>query len=253
MADPVSPAPARKKRLGARGWIWTTFGILQVRQADDGSKLDWSDETNAQIFFVGFFSFSTFPSLSTLTLVHQKKQQTKNKKQAFALVYILLAIVTTKNIDWLRKQPREPGVGPDIPPGRVFNAVLAALVLSMLVLVANFVWSLLVLLKSTASGHKLAGFAHGSTLSSTFHIAALLILVGCVLNAFAGGVSSIEEKKSADGAIDGVKGWGRPDTDAYNATFVLAFILAGLHVVLWAMLLTCRSAFVKASAAGASA
>jgi hypothetical protein len=164
-------------------------------------------------------------------------------RQAFALAYILLAIVTTKNIDWLRKQPRplDPSAS-SFPPGRAFNAVLAALVLSMIVLVANFVWSLVVLLKSTASGSKLAGFAHGSTLASTFHISAFMILVGCVLNAFSGGVRSIEE--SSDGT-SGVKGWGRNDSDAFNTSFVLAFIVAGLHIVLWAMLLTCRSAFVK--------
>ena len=116
----------------------------------------------------------------------------------------------------------------------------------MIVLVANFAWSLAVLLKSTASGSKLAGFAHGSTLASTFHISALMILVGCVLNAFSGGVRSIEESPSADGAATGgVRGWGRNDSDAFNATFVLAFIVSGLHIVLWAMLLTCRSAFVK--------
>ena len=42
-----------------------------------------------------------------------------------------------------------------------------------------------------------------------------------------------------------MKGWGRNDSDAFNATFVLAFIVAGMHIVLWVMLLTCRSAFVK--------
>ena len=190
-----------------------------------------------------------FPSLSSATPpphTHTHiNTHTKTKiKKAFALAYILLAIVTTRNVDWLRRQPRpvSSSDSSSFPPGRAFNAVLAALVLSMIVLVSNFVWSLVVLLKSTASGSKLAGFAHGSTLAATFHISALLILVGCVLNAFSGGVRSIEE--SADGA-SGVKGWGRNDSDAFNATFVLAFMLAGLHIVLWAMLLTCRSAFVK--------
>jgi hypothetical protein len=166
--------------------------------------------------------------------------------QTFALAYVLLAIVTTKNVDWLRAQPRPPpasDASASFPPGRAFNAVLAALVLSMIVLVANAAWSLAVLLKSTASGSKLAGFAHGSTLASTFHIAALMILVGCVLNAFSGSVSSIEERP--DGSGGGVKGWGKNDSDAFNATFVLAFIVAGMHIVLWVMLLTGRSAFVK--------
>ena len=165
-------------------------------------------------------------------------------KQAFAFAYIMLAIVTTKNIDWLRKQPRPATLdSSSFPPGRAFNAVLAALILSMIVLISNFIWSLVVLLKSTASGSKLAGFAHGSTLAATFHISALMILVGCVLNAFSGGIKSIEE--SSDGTTSGVKGWGRNDSDAFNATFVLAFFLAGLHVVLWSMLLMCSSAFVK--------
>ena len=157
-----------------------------------------------------------------------------------------MAIVTTKNVDWLRKQPRPvdasaKGGSDALPPGRAFNAVLAALVLSVIVLVSNFAWSLAVLLKSTASGSRLAGFAHGSTLAATFHISALMILVGCVLTACSGGVRSIEE--TSDG--NGVKGWGRNDSDAFTSTFVLAFIVAGLHIVLWAMLLTCRSAFVK--------
>jgi hypothetical protein len=167
--------------------------------------------------------------------------------QAFALAYILLAIVTTRNVDWLRNQPRPAQAAAEdsaLPTGRAFNAVLAALILSMVVLISNAVWSLVVLLKSTASGSKLAGFAHGSTLASTFHIAAFMILTGCVLNAFSAGVKSIEE--SSDGtSTSGIKGWGRNDSDAFNATFVLAFIVAGLHIVLWAMLLTCRSAFVK--------
>ena len=32
MADPVSPVATSKKskRLGARGWIWVVFGVLQV-------------------------------------------------------------------------------------------------------------------------------------------------------------------------------------------------------------------------------
>ena len=42
-----------------------------------------------------------------------------------------------------------------------------------------------------------------------------------------------------------MKGWGKNDSDAFNATFVLAFIVAGMHIVLWVMLLTGRSAFVK--------
>lgn len=183
--------------------------------------------------------------LLTLSLVSSLSRPRPKKKKAFALAYILIAIVTTKNVDWLRKQPRPADSNSSFPPGRAFNAVLAALVLSMIVLISNFVWSLVVLLKSTASGSKLAGFAHGSTLASTFHISALMILVGCVLNAFSGGVRSIEESTSADGTKRGVRGWGRNDSDAFNATFVLAFIVAGLHVVLWAMLLTCRSAFVK--------
>ena len=30
--DPVSPPAAKKKGLGARGWIWIVFGVLQVRR-----------------------------------------------------------------------------------------------------------------------------------------------------------------------------------------------------------------------------
>lgn len=216
---------------GASGFL---FKALDAGPGEEGNA---ADDFDCDRFLIA--DSPSFLCLDPDQKIHPQK--------AFALAYILLAIVTTKNVDWLRKQPTPAESNSSFPPGRAFNAVLAALVLSMVVLISNFVWSLVVLLKSTASGSKLAGFAHGSTLASTFHISALMILVGCVLNAFSGGVRSIEESTSAevDGAKTGVRGWGRNDSDAFNATFVLAFIVAGLHVVLWAMLLTCRSAFVK--------
>ena len=111
---------------------------------------------------------------------------------------------------WLQGLTPRPA---DLPAGRVLNAALAACVISIIALTAAFAWSLTVLLRSTAAHARLSGFGKGSLLTALLGNAFLMVLVGCVLNAFSGGLASLEgntawspndtgEKRERRGGVD---------------------------------------------------
>lgn len=95
---------------------------------------------------------------------------------------------------------------------------------------------------------RITGFAHGSLLTQALYTAILMVVVGCVLNAFSTGLPSLES--------DFKGAWTSSDTRAYNATYVLAFFVAGLCALLTCLLaLFAHSAFLGAKpvAAGGAA
>ena len=154
--------------------------------------------------------------------------------QTLSLAYVLLAIVAIKNVSWLQAlEPRPEG----LPSGRILNAAMAALVISIIALCAAFAYSLTILLRSTAAHARVSGAGKGALLTGLLSNAFLMVLVGCVLNAFSGGLQSLE----------GSTAWSPNDTGAYTAAFVLAWMVGGLSFVLCVLLAAySHRAFVKA-------
>ena len=135
---------------------------------------------------------------------------------------------------WLQNLDPRPS---DLPSGRILNAAVVSLVISIIALVAAFIWSLLVLLRSTTAQSRITGFAKGSLLAMLLHTSFLMVLVGCVLNAFTGGMQSLETGTA----------WSANDTGAYTAAFVLAFIVGGVAFILFCLVALFSHAFVKPS------
>ena len=141
-------------------------------------------------------------------------------------------------MDWLRSAPLPPA-GTTTAPARIWNAALASLILSILALALAAAWSAAVLARTVAKREKMGGFSYGTTLASAFGMPFLLITVGVLLNALGVLVRAYE---------GGGSGWGKNDTAAYTATMAFAFILAACHLILTALLVAFRGAFVPALA-----
>jgi len=145
-------------------------------------------------------------------------------------------VVTCKNVAWLRTAPLPPA-GLTTAPTRVWNAALAALILSILALSLSAAWSAAVLLRTTIKREKMGGFSYGTMLANAFGLPFLLITAGVLLNALSVLVRAYEGAGS---------GWHKNDTAVYAATMVFAFILAAFYLVYSALLVAFRGAFVPA-------
>jgi len=88
-------------------------------------------------------------------------------------------------------------------PARVWNAALAALILSILALVLAAVWSGLVLGRTVIKREKMGGFSYGMMLASSFGLPFLLITTGVLLNALSPLVGSYEKAET---------GWRKDDS-----------------------------------------
>lgn len=74
--------------------------------------------------------------------------------QVIALTFCLLAVVTAKNVDWLRSAPLPPA-GTSTAPARVWNAALAALILCILALSLFAAWSAAILGRTVIKKEKM--------------------------------------------------------------------------------------------------
>jgi hypothetical protein len=221
-------------KLGSRATIWTTWAILQARGLEEMGTFRGEKRAcpcvHVTFVFAAVFVWSTTDRTFSN---HLSRLSTHNSTQVLSLAYVLLAIVAIKNVAWLQALTPRPA---DLPSGRILNAAMAALVISIIALVAAFAWSLLVLLRSTTARARITGFAKGSLLAMLLHTAFLMVLVGCVLNAYAAALQSLEASTA----------WSHTDTGAYTAAFVLAFIVGGVAFILFCLLAAFSHAFVKA-------
>jgi hypothetical protein len=167
------------------------------------------------------------------TVVHSPSLPPSPSLQVFALTFCLLAVVTCKNMYWLRGTPLPPSAV--TAPARLWNAALAALILTILALALSAAWSLAVLIRTTLKKEKMGGFSYGTLLASSFGLPFLLITTGVLLNALTVAVAPYERAQV---------GWSKSDSSVFNATMAFSFILAGLYIIYTTLLAVFRGAFV---------
>ncbi|GMH44298.1 hypothetical protein BSKO_12232 [Bryopsis sp. KO-2023] len=132
-----------------------------------------------------------------------------------------------RNADWLD--------GNDDNTKRVrlsLFGVLAALFLSIVVLLVYNIFTFLVILGRWISAKLMGGFGHGVILTASIYTAAFMLLTALILH-----------------SQDDTMKWGLKDKaekNAYKGAFAFAYILVGTYTIMFAAFIMCRTAFREA-------
>lgn len=117
------------------------------------------------------------------------------------------------------------------------NAVLAALFLEVVIVLLFFVISLILLLKNSINHEPLSGFGNGVLLASSFHSALFSLITALVIYSAKPLMSAWQR--------DPHYNWSAGSTAAFDAAYVLAFMLAGTFLVYAVLILVMRNVFVR--------
>ncbi|CAL5227583.1 g10581 [Coccomyxa viridis] len=117
------------------------------------------------------------------------------------------------------------------------NAVLAALFLEVLIVLLFFVISLILLLKNSINREPLSGFGNGVLLASSFHSAMFSLITALVIYSARPLMRTWQRDPNYN--------WSASSTAAFDASYVLAFLLAGTFLVYAVLILVMRNVFVR--------
>ncbi|CAK0753175.1 hypothetical protein CVIRNUC_002201 [Coccomyxa viridis] len=117
------------------------------------------------------------------------------------------------------------------------NAVMAAIFLEVLILLLFFVISIILLLKNSINHEPLSGFGNGILLASSFHTAIFSLVTALVIYSAKPLMSAWQRDRNYN--------WSAGSTAAFDASYVLAFMLAGTFLVYAVLILVMRNVFVR--------
>ncbi|KAK9818331.1 hypothetical protein WJX72_010719 [[Myrmecia] bisecta] len=115
----------------------------------------------------------------------------------------------------------------------VLNGVMASAFLGFLLVILYGVLSGMLLFKNSVAHSRMHGFWFGVLVSMSFQMSLFLLLVGCVMNSFDKSVKAWQDANV----------WQSGKVANYYTAFVLAYILAGTHMLSFFLLLIFRQAF----------